>query len=58
MQIDNTTEVRVEDLKSFAFLWFEDSVVEIRELLDGVTAARNEYARRQPATHARAGTGH
>ena len=57
MQIDNTTEVRVEDLKSFAFLWFEESVVEIRELLDGVSAARNAFARRQPATHAQAGAG-
>jgi hypothetical protein len=50
MQIDNTTEVRVEDLKSFAFLWFEESMLEIRELLEGVSAARSEFAERQPAT--------
>ena len=40
MQIDNTTEVRVEDLKSYAFLWFEQFVTEIRALLDGVRDAR------------------
>jgi patatin-like phospholipase/acyl hydrolase len=45
MQIDNTTEVRVEDLKSYAFLWFEEFVVEIRDLLKGVSAARDEFAR-------------
>jgi patatin-like phospholipase/acyl hydrolase len=45
MQIDNTTEVRVDDLKSFAFLWFEQFVVEIRTLLDGINAARAEFAR-------------
>jgi hypothetical protein len=44
MQIDNTTEVRVEDLKSYAFLWFEEFVVEIRTLLDGVRKARERYA--------------
>lgn len=43
MQIDNTTEVRVEDLKSYAFLWFEEFVVEIRKLLEGVRAARARY---------------
>jgi patatin-like phospholipase/acyl hydrolase len=45
MQIDNTTEVRVEDLKSYAFLWFEQFIVEIRELLDGVARAREEFSR-------------
>jgi patatin-like phospholipase/acyl hydrolase len=45
MQIDNTTEVRVEDLKSYAFLWFEEFVVEIRDLLKGVSAARDEFSR-------------
>ena len=44
MQIDNTTEVRVDDLKSYAFLWFEQFVAEIRTLLDGVHAARAEFA--------------
>ncbi len=44
MQIDNTSEVRVEDLKSYAFLWYEKFVVEIRALLDGVRAARARFA--------------
>lgn len=44
MQIDNTTEVRVEDLKSYAFLWFEEFVVEIRALLEGVREARSQFA--------------
>jgi hypothetical protein len=41
MQIDNTSEVRVEDLKSYAFLWFEEFIVEIRALLNGVREARS-----------------
>ena len=44
MQIDNTTEVRVEDLKSYGFLWYEHSAVAIRELLAGVSEARVEHA--------------
>ena len=44
MQIDNTSEVRVDDLKSYAFLWFEQFVVEIRALVDGVRDARARFA--------------
>lgn len=44
MQIDNTTEVRVEDLKSYAFLWYEEFADDIRSLLDGVKAARADIA--------------
>ena len=44
MQMDNTSEVRVEDLKSYAFLWFEQFVVEIHTLLDGVHDARDRFA--------------
>ena len=44
MQIDNTTEVRVEDLKSYAFLWYEQFAVEIRALMDGVREARSLFA--------------
>jgi patatin-like phospholipase/acyl hydrolase len=40
MQIDNTTDTRVEDLKSYAFLWFEHFVDDIRALLQGVRDAR------------------
>jgi patatin-like phospholipase/acyl hydrolase len=43
MQIDNTNDVRVEDLKSYAFLWFEQYVGEMRALLDGVRAARVQF---------------
>jgi hypothetical protein len=44
MQIDNTTEVRVDDLKSYAFLWFEQYVGDIRALMDGIHAARDQFA--------------
>ena len=50
MQIDNTTEVRVEDLQSYAFLWFEQSVVRIRALLKGVRAARAERSANEHQT--------
>ena len=43
MQIDNTTEVRVEDLKSYAFLWYERFATDIRGLLDGAREAREQY---------------
>ena len=43
MQIDNTDEVRVQDLKSYAFLWFEEFVAEIRALLTGVHEARTLF---------------
>ena len=45
MQIDNTTKVRVEDLKSHAFLWFEEFVQDIRALVDGVSAARASFGK-------------
>ncbi len=44
MQIDNTTDVRVEDLKSYAFLWYEKFMPDIRSLLDGVREARSLFA--------------
>lgn len=47
MQIDNTAEVRVQDLKSYAFLWFEEYVEEIRALLEGVREAREQFAARE-----------
>ena len=43
MQIDNTSEVRVEDLKSYAYLWFEEFILEIRALLNGVREARAQF---------------
>lgn len=52
MQIDNTTEVRVEDLKSYAFLWYERFAAEIRSLLDGFRDAQAEYGQKAgPNSH-------
>ena len=50
MQIDNTAEVRVQDLKSYAFLWFEQFLVEIRALLDGVHEARARFSEGEQST--------
>ena len=44
MQIDNTTEVRVDDLKSHAFLWYEKNMLQVRDLLEGVRDARRLHA--------------
>jgi predicted acylesterase/phospholipase RssA len=44
MQIDNTTPVRVEDLKSYAFLWYESFAEDIRNILAGAREARAQYA--------------
>jgi patatin-like phospholipase/acyl hydrolase len=44
MQIDNTSQVRVEDLKSYAFLWYERFATDIRELLDGAREASEKHA--------------
>ncbi|MFK7831211.1 MAG: patatin-like phospholipase family protein [Congregibacter sp.] len=40
MQLDNTTEERIDDLKSYAFAWFEESAADFRRLLAEVEAAR------------------
>ncbi|MEH6609591.1 MAG: patatin-like phospholipase family protein [Halioglobus sp.] len=45
MQIDNTSQVRVEDLKSYAFLWYEKFAADMHDILEGVSEARAEYAR-------------
>jgi patatin-like phospholipase/acyl hydrolase len=45
MQTDNTSKVRVEDLRSYAFLWYEEFAADMRAILKGVTEARAEYAR-------------
>jgi predicted acylesterase/phospholipase RssA len=44
MQLDNTTETRVADLESYAFLWFEKFLPEIRDLIDRVMLARRAHA--------------
>ena len=44
MQIDNTSEVRVEDLRSYAFLWFEQFAPRVKALLENVHEARRLHA--------------
>ncbi|MEP5766106.1 MAG: patatin-like phospholipase family protein [Halieaceae bacterium] len=44
MQIDNSSEIRVEDLRSYAFLWFEEFAPRVQTLLEGVHAARRIHA--------------
>jgi patatin-like phospholipase/acyl hydrolase len=44
MQIDNTSEVRVEDLRSYAFLWFEKFAPRVKSLLNNVNEARQLHA--------------
>jgi uncharacterized protein len=44
MQLDNTTETRVADLESYAFLWYETYVQQVRELVARVSAARDNHA--------------
>jgi patatin-like phospholipase/acyl hydrolase len=44
MQLDNTSDTRVADLQSYAFLWFEHSLEALRQLIDGVTRARRRHA--------------
>lgn len=40
MQLDNTTETRLNDLKSYAFLWYEENAQAFRNLIDSVRASR------------------
>jgi patatin-like phospholipase/acyl hydrolase len=44
MQIDNTSEAMVEDLRSYAFLWFEEFAPQVHTLLEGVRKARRQHA--------------
>lgn len=44
MQIDNTTKVRVDDLRSYAFLWFEKFAPDVHALLKGANEARRLHA--------------
>ena len=43
MQLDNTSETRVEDLKSYAFSWFEKKADAVVELLAGARRARQAH---------------
>lgn len=52
MQLDNTTETRLNDLKSYAFLWYEENAAAFRNLLSGVRDARTRHVQSIEATHA------
>ena len=43
MQLDNTEDARIEDLRSYAFLWFESALDPLERLLAGVAQARSDY---------------
>jgi len=44
MQLDNTTEVRITDMESYAFLWFEQHLEAVRSLVNRVDGARSAHA--------------
>lgn len=48
MQLDNTTESRIEDLKSYAFEWFEEHAERVVSLVASARAAREKHDK---ATH-------
>lgn len=52
MQLDNTTETRLNDLKSYAFLWYEENAGAFRKLLAGVQHARRQHAKSTETSHA------
>ena len=43
MQLDNTDEARIDDLKSYAYLWYEAHVDAFMKLIQGVRAARHAH---------------
>ena len=43
MQLDNTTEARIADLRSYAFLWYEQALEPMEKLLQDVHKAREAY---------------
>ena len=44
MQLDNTDEARIEDLRSYAFLWYEQYADDFMRIIDGVRTARQADA--------------
>jgi len=44
MQLDTTTDTRVSDLQSYAFLWFEAALEPMHALLGGLASARRRFA--------------
>jgi patatin-like phospholipase/acyl hydrolase len=47
MQLDNTTEARLNDLTSYAFLWYEENAAAFLSLVEGARAARLAYRQDQ-----------
>lgn len=52
MQLDNTTQTRLNDLKSYAFLWYEEHADAFRKLLSGIHDARQQHLETIEAAHA------
>ena len=44
MQLDNTSDSRISDLQSYSFLWFEEAVEQLDQLVNRVNAARERWA--------------
>ena len=42
MQLDNTSGARVEDLRSYAYAWFQENVESVKALIERVGAAREQ----------------
>jgi patatin-like phospholipase/acyl hydrolase len=43
MQLDNTSDVRVADLQSYSFLWFEEAAGDLEKLVEKVKIARERW---------------
>jgi uncharacterized protein len=55
MQLDNTEDVRLSDLRSYAFLWFEAYLQPMQDLVAGLRAARKRHAAAKAAETAPVG---
>ena len=43
MQLDNTSEKRIVDFRSYANEWYENTIPSVKELMQKVTRAREDY---------------
>lgn len=43
MQLDNTSESRIADLRSYAFVWFEENVDRVEQLVKDAREARHQW---------------
>jgi patatin-like phospholipase/acyl hydrolase len=50
MQLDNTTETRVMDLRSYAYSWFEEYVESVEQLISNVADAKRRHHQENPVT--------